>query len=795
MPGADSVPGSGRLHLAGRVRNGEKRARDVEAGQAASARRSGPAAPLRPSGHEVPGGVFAAVKRAGGRQSLAQSAVHLLELQRLAGNRAVRQLLRKPGRSSQRAAGNGAPPRSNAAVVQRAPEDEPLQAGPESAAPRERSGMSDQLKSGIEALSGIDLSNVHVHTNSDKPAQVKALAYARGNEIHVAPGQEQHMPHEAWHIVQQAQGRVKPTMQMSHGVPVNDEEGLEREADVMAGKALSGRGESPFTRPAAGRSADPARAGPTDFARPDHRPIQRVGEQKTDFAPAGTDSQAYRDGLALFQKALKELQVLRKGEKTRIWGSIEERKEKERKEKEEREQKKKEKEKARRKAKKAAKAKPARESVEALPKVEIKPEDKSEKKEKKLESFSKAYGGRLRGLNNLDLLVKTPQFAAAAPPRLVLDGKQVLYQQSAGSDGTQPTERVLIATLSDRTFPELPAQPKEARREVKEAQRGVVADGAPRKEYVLDQRGVATRRFAYVEKNYWQFMEFVARNKLEGRYQNFFRAANPGTDRPSVHGARPSEAKTVGAKSGKALTDEQLAVLHQWGGSGLQQRGLSLTSTPRKGEVIGNAGENFRTEVGVRLTIDLARIPTGPDSPIMLNHYAHGGVKDKGKSPVPKEEVYPYLDSVIKNRELFLEFVKPEWITNIEYHDKSGGKEFKLEDSANASAMMDAARSGTGYQMFADGFEAKIAEPPAPDPAKAGDPDYKKGKEFADEYNKGYAKGLREDKVERKGAASVDPLEEIGGFNPKEQPDIFAIGRIHARLRREKPKNLPAVWT
>ena len=69
-------------------------------------------------------------------------------------------------------------------------------------------------------------------------AQLNAHAYAQGNEIHVAPGQEQHLPHEAWHVVQQAQGRVKPTMQMKAGVPVNDDAALEDEADAMGAKAL-----------------------------------------------------------------------------------------------------------------------------------------------------------------------------------------------------------------------------------------------------------------------------------------------------------------------------------------------------------------------------------------------------------------------------------------------------------------------------------------------------------------------------------------------------------------------------
>lgn len=36
----------------------------------------------------------------------------------------------------------------------------------------------------------------------------------------------------------QQQGRVKPAMQMKQGVPVNDDAGLEKEADVMGGKAL-----------------------------------------------------------------------------------------------------------------------------------------------------------------------------------------------------------------------------------------------------------------------------------------------------------------------------------------------------------------------------------------------------------------------------------------------------------------------------------------------------------------------------------------------------------------------------
>ena len=99
-------------------------------------------------------------------------------------------------------------------------------------------GLPDQLKSGIESLSGLSLDHVRVQYNSAQPAQLNALAYAQGSDIHLAPGQERHLPHEAWHVVQQAQGRVRPTMQIKDGVPVNDDVGLEREADVMGSKAL-----------------------------------------------------------------------------------------------------------------------------------------------------------------------------------------------------------------------------------------------------------------------------------------------------------------------------------------------------------------------------------------------------------------------------------------------------------------------------------------------------------------------------------------------------------------------------
>lgn len=100
-----------------------------------------------------------------------------------------------------------------------------------------RTGLPDDLKFGVENMSGLSMDDVKVHYNSDKPAQVDALAYTQGTNIHVAPGQEKHLPHETWHVVQQLQGRVQTTTQMK-GVKVNDDAVLEREADEMGIKVL-----------------------------------------------------------------------------------------------------------------------------------------------------------------------------------------------------------------------------------------------------------------------------------------------------------------------------------------------------------------------------------------------------------------------------------------------------------------------------------------------------------------------------------------------------------------------------
>jgi hypothetical protein len=95
------------------------------------------------------------------------------------------------------------------------------------------------LKSGIEMLSGVAMDDVRVHRGSASPGRIGAYAFAQGSDIHLAPGQEQHLPHEAWHVVQQKRGRVRPTARFEGGPPINDDSGLENEAEAMGARALA----------------------------------------------------------------------------------------------------------------------------------------------------------------------------------------------------------------------------------------------------------------------------------------------------------------------------------------------------------------------------------------------------------------------------------------------------------------------------------------------------------------------------------------------------------------------------
>lgn len=110
-----------------------------------------------------------------------------------------------------------------------------------------KTNLPEHIKTATEQLSGYAMNDVTVHYNSHLPAQLQAHAYAQGADIHLAPGQETQLPHEAWHVVQQKQGRVQPTTSTREGIRLNNDSALEKEADTMGATALQGKPETATT--------------------------------------------------------------------------------------------------------------------------------------------------------------------------------------------------------------------------------------------------------------------------------------------------------------------------------------------------------------------------------------------------------------------------------------------------------------------------------------------------------------------------------------------------------------------
>ena len=182
---------------------------------------------------------------------------------------------------------------------------------------RNETGLDDRLKAGIERLSGVTLDDVRVHYRSPRPARVQAAAFTQGTHIHVAPGQERHLAHEVWHVVQQKQGRVRATGRVA-GLPLNDAAHLEREASVMGAKALAA---GPAASPASA-SAAPLRQDAGAGAGPTSAPVQAwrwPWEKAPDPRAHYKDLSESDRQKAVFLDNIHENEVRERQERTR-WG-------------------------------------------------------------------------------------------------------------------------------------------------------------------------------------------------------------------------------------------------------------------------------------------------------------------------------------------------------------------------------------------------------------------------------------------------------------------------------------------
>ena len=99
-------------------------------------------------------------------------------------------------------------------------------------------GMPVDLLINMSQSLGADFSEVNIHRDSQSATDAGALAYTQGNDVHFAPGQydpesasgQELIGHELTHVIQQREGRVRANNEVN-GMPLNDDKGLEKEAD------------------------------------------------------------------------------------------------------------------------------------------------------------------------------------------------------------------------------------------------------------------------------------------------------------------------------------------------------------------------------------------------------------------------------------------------------------------------------------------------------------------------------------------------------------------------------------
>lgn len=661
-------------------------------------------------------------------------------------------------------------------------DEEPLQGKFESAPTTEQesvqkkrpnnTGLPDDLKTSIENFSGYRMDDVKVHYNSPKPTQLQALAYAQGTDIHLAPGQEKHLPHEAWHVVQQKQGRVQPTIQLQ-GINVNDNEALEKEADEV-GETIQKQSVSPATDLA---HKEQMLSGET---------VQMVGEKK--FSLAGDSSNGEYKRLDEKVKAVKKDRKDTKQnlitEKLGDQGPLH-----------------------------FFKLKLKRFELTEERVKEMAKEGKEEAKITALTNKIDEIGRSLEGKGSLILTSRElSEFTTKSdidkeiknfvmdkyPESLRFNILEKLkpdynftYHRASLESIDELEDKVYALKTEEHKFATLLVGNAAFTSKEKRSEREIYT--REDKEYVKDDKGVFTRRYAYVEKNLYQFMDFLNMGKMIGRYELLNRALGiEGEELRKKNRALTEDGKKrlLTNPAQPVDTGTAIAVQHQWMGTGLQQRGLSLASTPKEA-IISNDGDSFKSNDGVRIKIDLAKIPEYKDEPgkkdhpMLINHYAYGGIKDKAEEKGIKSSIlkrsegvrmeYNYINSVTKNRELFLEFLKPEWIEEVTFHGKRGRRETVALDQfiKRCKEIMDYA-----------GYERGIHDTIKPaQVVPGGTPSEEKGQGYGELYNQGYEKGekLRPILETTKGRQKKISAISENDKNIKDIQDIvnkYAVGKI-----------------
>ena len=396
-----------------------------------------------------------------------------------------------------------------------------------------------------------------------------------------------------------------------------------------------------------------------------------------------------------------------------------------------------------------------------------------------LGGFAEYYASELDKIKDERVLLEEALKADTTGPALTISSDKKIIL-TTGADTTK-TEKEIGEVITDagKLYSRRSAATADTR-EVFKKENPLEKGG--QKDYVKDQRGVYTRRIAYHEMNFHQMMDFVMSGELTGRYQMFMSAGEAADKSPrKIFHEKNKKLVSKQPKRPAGLTWEEVAVMHQWKGTGPYQSGVSLTSTSRAA-VRSNSGDLFRSEGGFRLAIDLAKVSS--EVPI-INDYAAEGVANKPSSTTKTTpEGYEFLESSTKNRELYIERVKKPWVTEIVYHGASDVTMTfaDIEQAVRGDTTAKSAVVGVGIQDYIKGFEAGMTGAAYTGTSPAG----KSGAQAGQNARAGYERGKKKRVEAGSVATAVDAFKEQTAYEqasvpPAHKYDAHKIGYMRGR--------------
>ncbi len=150
---------------------------------------------------------------------------------------------------------------------------------------KKNKNLPEDLQAKMEYSFGQDFSNVKIQKNSQDAVNLNALAFTQGDSIHFAPGKfnpnsksgQELLGHELTHVVQQREGKVKSTSQVK-GIPMNDDQRLEREANDLGKNASRGKDVTIHNPKLSSANIKPPISQPNNSGPNNYLPIQRKDE-------------------------------------------------------------------------------------------------------------------------------------------------------------------------------------------------------------------------------------------------------------------------------------------------------------------------------------------------------------------------------------------------------------------------------------------------------------------------------------------------------------------------------------